>query len=181
MSDATSAADTTVMSGDPAVNGIADGPEVIRDVAGQIIRRYSIYGALGGVLPLPGIDAAVIIGVQIKMVADLCEVYGQPFSRQAVKAYIVALLGGALPVSGVAVAIGSAVKSIPGLGSILGILVVPGVAAASTWAVGRVFAWHFEKGGTLSDFDADAERPRFQREFSAARSRAKTEGAAAGV
>jgi hypothetical protein len=28
-----------------------DGPEVIRDVADQIIKRHAIYGALGGLLP----------------------------------------------------------------------------------------------------------------------------------
>lgn len=150
-----------------------DSPEVIRDVADQIIKRHSIYGALGGLLPLPVFDVAVIIGVQIKMIADLCEVYGQHFSKQIVKAYVVSLVGGVLPVSGVSVAIGSAVKSIPGIGSLFGMLVVPGVAAASTWAVGKVFVWHFEQGGTLANFDVETARPRFQREFAAARGRAK--------
>ena len=51
-------------------------------------------------------------------------------------------------------------------------LVVPGVAAASTWAVGKVFAWHFEQGGTLANFDVEEARPRFRREFAAARGRA---------
>ena len=150
-----------------------DGPEVIRDVADQIIKRHAIYGALGGLLPLPVFDVAVIIGVQIKMIADLCEIYGQRFSKQIVKAYVVSLIGGVLPVSGVSVAIGSVVKAIPGIGSLVGILVVPGVAAASTWAVGKVFVWHFEQGGTLANFDVEAARPRFQREFEAARGRAK--------
>jgi uncharacterized protein (DUF697 family) len=150
-----------------------DGPEVIRDVADQIIRRHSVYGALGGLLPLPGFDVAVIVGVQIKMIAELCEVYGERFSKQIVKAYVVSLVGGALPMSGISVAIGSAVKSIPGIGALIGMLVVPGVAAASTWAVGKVFAWHFEQGGTLADFDVETHRPRFQREFAAARGRAK--------
>jgi uncharacterized protein (DUF697 family) len=164
MSDAASVTDGPVSD---------DGPEVIRDVADQIIKRHAIYGALGGLLPLPVFDVAVIIGVQIKMIADLCEIYGQRFSKQIVKAYVVSLVGGALPVSGVSVAIGSAVKGIPGIGSLVGILVVPGVAAASTWAVGKVFAWHFEQGGTLANFDVETARPRFQREFAAARGRAK--------
>jgi len=144
-----------------------------------VIRRHAVYGALGGLLPLPTFDVAVIIGVQIKMVADLCEVYGQSFSKQVVKAYIVALIGGGLPVSSVSVAIGSALKFIPGIGSLVGILVVPGVAAASTWAVGKVFAWHFEQGGTLQTFDVDAARPRFQREFAKARERAQPAAGAA--
>jgi hypothetical protein len=36
-----------------------------------------------------------------------------------------------------------------------------------------VLAWHFEQGGTLANFDVEAARPRFQREFAAARGRAK--------
>ncbi len=162
--------DAAVVTDEPAGK---DDPEVIRDVADQIIKRHAIYGALGGLVPLPGFDVAVIVGVQIKMIADLCEIYGQRFSKQIVKAYVVSLIGGVLPVSGVSVAIGSAVKGIPGIGSLVGMLVVPGVAAASTWAVGKVFAWHFEQGGTLANFDVEAARPRFQREFAAARSRAK--------
>ena len=59
MSDATAVTDEPVGK---------DGPEVIRDVADQIIKRHSIYGALGGLLPLPVFDVAVIVGVQIKMI-----------------------------------------------------------------------------------------------------------------
>ena len=170
--------DAAVVTDQPASK---DDPEVIRDVADQIIRRHAVYGALGGLVPLPGFDVAVIVGVQIKMISDLCEIYGQSFSKQIVKAYVVSLIGGVLPVSGVSVAIGSAVKSIPGIGSLFGMLVVPGVAAASTWAVGQVLVWHFEQGGTLADFDVEAARPRFQREFQAARSRAKSARADAAI
>ena len=74
MSDATAVTDEPVGK---------DGPEVIRDVADQIIKRHSIYGALGGLLPLPVFDVAVIVGVQIKMISDLCEIYGQRFPSRS--------------------------------------------------------------------------------------------------
>jgi uncharacterized protein (DUF697 family) len=151
----------------------SDEPEVVRNVANQIINRHTAYGAVGGLLPIPALDLAVIIGVQIKMIAELAQVYEVPFSENAVKGYVVALIGGGLPVSGVSGMIGSALKGVPVVGSLLGMFVVPGVAAASTYAVGKIFAWHFESGGTIGDFNVDAARDRFQQEFERARARVK--------
>lgn len=149
----------------------SDEPEVVRSVANQIINRHAAYGAIGGLLPLPVLDLAVIVGVQVKMISELADVYGVSFSENAVKGYIAALIGGSLPMTGFSGAVGSAVKSIPAVGTLIGMFVVPGVAAASTWAVGKVFAWHFASGGDLSDFNVEAARDRFQREFERARNR----------
>jgi hypothetical protein len=41
-----------------------------------------------------------------------------------------------------------------------------------TWAVGRVFAWHFASGGTIENFDAAAKREQFKREFEEGKRRA---------
>jgi uncharacterized protein (DUF697 family) len=151
----------------------SDEPEVVRSVANQIINRHTAYGAVGGLLPVPVLDLAVIVGVQLKMIAELAQVYEVSFSENAVKGYVAALIGGGLPVSGVSGMIGSALKGVPVVGSLIGMFVVPGIAAASTYAVGRVFAWHFESGGTLGDFNVEAARDRFQREFERARARVK--------
>ena len=150
-----------------------EAPEVLHDVARQIVNRYTVYGAAGGLIPLPGLDVAAIVGTQIKMIAELAQLYDKQFAEHAVKGYVAALLGGVLPVSGFTGALGSAVKSVPGVGTLLGMFVMPGVAGASTWAVGRIFASHFETGGDLADFNLDAARERFRYEFARARSRVK--------
>ena len=54
-----------------------------------------------------------------------------------------------------------------------GQVVMPGFAAAVTWAMGRIFIQHFETGGTLLDFDADKMREHFQAEFEAEQSKGK--------
>lgn len=137
----------------------------IRDAANKVINRHALYGGIGGLMPVPALDLAVVVGVQVKMIAELAEVYGTPFSGQSVKAYVGALLGGGLPVSGVSGAIGSAMKAIPGIGTLIGMFAVPGVAFAATWGVGKVFAWHFEQGGTLANFNVDSAREKFKKEF----------------
>ena len=46
----------------------------------QITRRYMLWSAGAGLIPFPIIDLASIIGVQMKMVAEISEVYGVQFS-----------------------------------------------------------------------------------------------------
>ena len=150
-----------------------DEPAMLHDVARQIVNQYTVYGAASGLLPLPGLDVAAIVGTQIKMIAELAQLYDKPFAEHAVKGYVAALLGGVLPVSGFTAAFGSAVKAVPGIGTLLGMFVMPGVAGASTWAVGKIFAAHFESGGDLADFNVDAARERFRHEFARARNRVK--------
>lgn len=49
----------------------------------------------------------------------------------------------------------------------------PVLAGAMTWAIGRVFAWHFEGGGSLDDFRAEDAVTRFKQEFSEGQRRAR--------
>jgi hypothetical protein len=82
------------------------------------------------------------------------------------------LVGGVVPTKmGYGVA-GSWIKGIPGIGGFLGIFVVPGFAAASTWAVGKVFIQHFASGGTFLDFDPDKVRAHFNAELASKQSAA---------
>jgi hypothetical protein len=46
-------------------------------------------------------------------------------------------------------------KAIPGLGTILGGVTLSVTAGATTYAVGQVFAHHFEYGGSLYDLDPE--------------------------
>ena len=50
----------------------------------------------------------------------------------------------------------------PLVGPALGVLSMPAMAAAVTWAVGKVFMQHFASGGTLLDFDPEKTRTHFE-------------------
>ena len=102
------------------------------------------------------------------MISDLAKQYGQKFSRDSGKAVLGSLLGGTVPAVAGPVA-ASALKGLPVIGQAVGAAAMPGVAGASTYAVGKVFIQHFESGGTMLDFDPDRVRAYYAQEFEKAR------------
>lgn len=134
----------------------------------EVVRTYVGWSAGAGLLPLPGLDLAAIIGVQLKMVQEMSAIYGVPFSHNLVKPLIVTLVsGGSTVLAGGAAA--SLIKAVPFVGSIAGMFAMPAVAAASTWATGKVFIRHFESGGTFLDFDPAKARAYYSEELAASK------------
>lgn len=133
-----------------------------------VVKTYIPWAAGAGVLPLPGIDIAAILGVQLRMLAKLSETYGVPFKEQAAKSMIATLMAAVLENS-LAGGFASALKLIPGIGTVLGIAALPAIAAAGTFAVGKVFITHFEAGGTFLDFEPKKVEAHFHAEFENAR------------
>lgn len=142
----------------------ADTAELVdeRDAAVHgIIRSHALYAAASGLIPLPVLDLAATTTIQLRMMAKLCDAYGLPFSQQAVKSAISALIAAGLPRATVGYPTISLVKGVPVVGPLLGIATLPAYNAVVTWAVGKVFAWHFANGGELGDMDAKAMAGRF--------------------
>jgi uncharacterized protein (DUF697 family) len=133
-------------------------------LADRIIRENILWAAGGGLIPLPMLDMLAIIVVEVKMLRELAALYDIPFREDQVKSIIISLLTG-LGSSAVGAGIASILKSVPVIGAIGGIAAVPGVAAAFTYAVGKVFLQHFASGGTFLDFDPKRVREHFAREF----------------
>jgi uncharacterized protein (DUF697 family) len=142
--------------------------ERLQAKARTTIRKYAAVSAGLGFIPVPGLDVASISSVQYSLIRDLAELYGYSASKEQVRVILASLLGGAAPVVLTAAGLGSAVKALPFVGTIAGMVVMPSLAAASTLAVGRVFNQHFASGGTLLNFDAEKMREHFKAEFEAA-------------
>lgn len=142
------------------------------DVVNSTIKRHAAYAAVGGLIPIPMVEVLASGTIQMRMIAQLAEEYGLPFSEQSVKASIAALVGSVLPVTGIGYGVFSLMRSVPLVGPILGFATMPALAAALTWAVGRIFAWHFASGGTIENFDPTAKREQFKREFEEGKRRA---------
>lgn len=135
--------------------------------ADVIIKRNVLWGMGAGVVPVPILDMVLITSVQLKMLKQLSNLYGVPFSERLARKLLSSLLVG---IGGVAVgmAIGASLaKLIPGIG--LTYLGVPILVGALTQAVGNVFVMHFETGGTFLDFNAITLREYFRREYEAAK------------
>jgi uncharacterized protein (DUF697 family) len=129
------------------------------------IRNYMWWSMGAGLVPVPFLDLAVISGVQLKMVSELAKIYEVPFSESRGKAIIGALVGALAPQSLACSVVGSALKAIPAVGAIAGASALALFAGASAWALGKVFVQHFEAGGTFLDFDPDAVREYYRKQF----------------
>lgn len=125
--------------------------------ANKITKRKTLYAAGAGLIPIPIVDAATLLGVQLTMIRDIGDLYGIPFKKHRVKSLISALLGSTASVG--------LVKAIPGVGTLVGSLTASISGAAATYALGKVFTQHFDQGGTLLDFDPISTREYFQKEY----------------
>jgi len=142
----------------------------LEDDAKKIVGRYAKWTAGAGLIPVPLLDIATISGLQIKLLADLSKLYGLPFAKERARVLVASLLGSILPntlaVGSLAVA-GTVIKTVPVIGTIVGMAALPAFAYAATKAIGAIFIAHFEAGGTLLDFDAEETREFFKKEWEA--------------
>lgn len=128
--------------------------------AEKLIREHMIVAMGAGLIPVPFADWATTTAVQLNLVRKLAALYEVPFFSGIAKGLIASLVG-ATTVRGGA----SIVKLIPGVGWMVGGLTASVLAAATTYAVGKVFASHFASGGTLRDFDIDTAKRAYARAF----------------
>lgn len=135
--------------------------------AERIVNSSMLLAAGAGAIPLPLWDTAAVTGVQLKMLADLSAHFGVPFKQNLAQHALALLVGGLAPGMIARGALGSFLKGIPGVGSILGAVVQPAFAAALTYAIGRVFIRHYDSGGTLLSFKAAEFKDTFTDELKA--------------
>ncbi|SFH60461.1 YcjF family protein [Albimonas pacifica] len=140
----------------------------------RIIWNHVAYAAVAGLVPIPAVDIAAATTVQVRMVAQLCEARGVKFSEQAVKTVISTLITVGLPRGVLGYPAISAAKSVPGIGTLLAVATLPALNGAVTWAVGRVFDWHFARGGTIETLNPAALSSRFATEVERGKSAVKS-------
>ena len=143
--------------------------ETIR--AEAIIKKYMYLSMGAGLIPIPLIDWAAILGLQLRMVAVLARDFHTTFDHDKGKAFIAALVGGSVPAAG-GPALGSLIMRLPVIGQTVGVLAIPALAGASTYAVGKVFAQHFASGGTFLSFNPTMMQQTYNEHLSAGRTAA---------
>jgi uncharacterized protein (DUF697 family) len=131
--------------------------------AQEVIKRYSTYAAGAGLIPIPAADMAAVAAIEFKMLGELAKIYDVPFENDRVRPILASVIGGYAAANLGYGAGGSLLKSIPLIGTAMGVLAVPTFAAGLTYAVGKVFTQHFASGGTFLDFDPDKVRTYFKK------------------
>jgi len=132
--------------------------------ADKLIKRYAFGSSLTGFIPFPLLDTLGLIGVQRIMLLRLSRLYNIEFSKHLAKTWLTTLMSGmALKVASPMV--GSALKMIPGVGTLIGGASMAALGGATTYAVGKVFQHHFESGGTLKNFEPEKAKKMFDAEL----------------
>jgi len=128
--------------------------------ANKIVQNHIVWSMGAGLIPVSIADLFAVSAIQLDMVRQLSKLYDIDFKETEGKAYISALTGSALARLGA-----SAIKILPGVGSVIGGLSMSVLSGASTYALGEVFKKHFETGGTFLDFDVDRLKKFYNEKF----------------
>lgn len=123
--------------------------------ADRLIKEHTLYSASSGFIPIIGLDIMATTAIQMELTRKLCELYHLKYEEGQLKSLLNALVGSTFARIS-AMGTKSLFKMIPGVGSMVGGVIVGAYAASSTYASGEVFKMHIENGGTLNDFDGKA-------------------------
>ena len=118
--------------------------------AEKIIRTHVLWSVGAGLMPVPLFDIAAVTAVQMDMLKQLAELHEVDFSKSTGKTFVSALTGSTFARIGASV-----IKSVPGIGTVIGGLSMSVLSGASTYAVGQVAVSHFRSRGSLLDVDMD--------------------------
>ena len=130
------------------------------DAAEQVIKQHVVWAVGAGLVPVPIVDFVAVTAIQVDLIKQLCTLHGASYEEGTGKMWIGALTGGALARIGA-----SAIKAIPGIGSILGGLSMSIASGASTWGVGQVVNKHLAAGGTLTDLNVEKAKQQYEAEY----------------
>lgn len=128
--------------------------------AEQMIRQHVIWAVGAGLVPVPVVDFVAVSAIQLDLIRQLCTLHGVSYEEGQGKVWVGALTGGALARIGA-----SAIKAIPGIGTVLGGVSMSIASGASTYGVGQVVHKHLTSGGTLFNADLDDAKRRYESEY----------------
>jgi uncharacterized protein (DUF697 family) len=128
----------------PSGSGIASR----RARADRVIKKHVIWSTGAGLIPIPIADLAAVTAVQVSMLEELAVIYGVQYSESVLKSFVTALTGGMAARLGA-----SALKAIPGLGSVIGGVSMSVMSGASTYGVGQVARRQFDDAADLGKVD----------------------------
>ncbi len=131
-----------------------------KELAQDIVKSHVMYSLGAGLVPIPLLDIAAVSAVQLDMLKQLAKLYGKDFKESAGKGWISAITGSTMARMGA-----SLVKTIPGIGSILGGVTMSALSGASTFSIGQVFIWHFSGGGDFMNFNFDKAKKIYEEQF----------------
>ena len=114
-----------------------------------------------GAVPVPIVDVALVMGIQMKMLQQLCEAYEVNYSTEKMNAWIASIFSGTLLMRFG----GSSLKFIPGLGWLAGGATLALTSGASTFAIGNIAMGYLAEGQSFVEMDVKEAKENFKKEF----------------
>jgi len=118
-----------------------------------IVYRYMAVSAGAALVPVPGVDTALLAGVHVALIKQLCDHYTVSFSEHTARNILIAIAASVIPGTIGSVLSRKALRLLPSATRVFGWAVMSASSAAFTYGLGRLFIHHFESGGTLLSFD----------------------------
>ena len=129
--------------------------------ASWIVKKHALLSAAAGLVPVPLVDMAAIAALQVHMVNELAKHYGVAMSRESGKTAVATLIGSVAPPAMGPSICKAFLRRVPVVGPVVCFFSVSTFASAATYAIGRIFMRHFERGGSVEDFDPAAAQADF--------------------
>lgn len=123
--------------------------------------RDSVYASMGiGIVPLPLFNVAAVTGSNLNLARKLSDLYGVEFKEGVAKKIIIAMTGASAGVLASPI-VETALIGLPLIGLPLAIGTKPILNGTATYAIGRMFVTHFERGGSFIGANVDAMKEDF--------------------
>lgn len=123
----------------------------------SIIENSVLWSMGAAVIPVPIGDFIAVTAVQLDMLKRLSKAMGQDYSEISSRSFILAVN------SGISAKIGaSLIKGIPGVGSVVGMVSLPVMSAASTFSLGNLYVNLISEYGSLDNIDLTKAKAQFK-------------------
>jgi uncharacterized protein (DUF697 family) len=143
------------------VQSVENEEKSVQKKSDSIITQHVKFSMIAGAIPFPIVDIVAVTAIQMDMLKQLAATYGVDFNVERGKSLATSIMGATLG-SFIGRLGASALKAIPGIGTLLGIGSQVVFAGASTFALGKVFQDHFESNGDLLTINLEEMKKQFE-------------------
>ena len=123
----------------------------------DIISTHVIFAMTAGAIPVPVADIVAVSAIQYDLIKQVAEFHNADCDTDKGKTLASSLAGETVSRIG-----SSALKAIPGVGTILGIGSQMVMAGATTYALGKLFDSHFSANKTLDNLNLNLLKEQYR-------------------
>lgn len=116
--------------------------------AKKVVNRYSLMAGGIGMIPSPLVGQVAVGVLLVKLLKDMCEIYGVSFSDHQIKILVTAILGGA-HAEWISHYLLKYIRGSYVLGANGAIVLRPAVSGIMVYYIGKLFLGHFESGAWI--------------------------------